>query len=177
MYGAIKAILNSQYIVKLLSIYGRCKMAQKEKQSILNEEKEFNNSILYGITEGKINKTLIDKLLRYRKAVHESKSLCLYDPKFDEKALIFVYCMERKYDDSKEDKYKFNDETCAKSMMKYRGNILGYSKAEKLYKDKLNKIPRNYVPDMVKLGVCIVINSVRVEDDTKMDMNKYKSYG
>ncbi len=97
-YGdAIKAMLNSKLMVKLLTLHHTSKVAQKQKQSILtsflsprDEDKQFNNSIMYGITDGKItdgkiNKHLMDKLIIYRKRFHESKSLYLYDSKIDGK--------------------------------------------------------------------------------------------
>ncbi len=47
--------------------------------------------------------------------------------------------MERKYNESKDKKYTFCEDTCKKSMKKYL-EVLGYNKVKELYKDEQNKI-------------------------------------
>eukprot|EP01084_Bolivina_argentea_P091392 164529_1 len=90
-YGdAINAMYNSQYMVNWFSVQFRCKTAQIAKQTILSSfvsssDKDFNNSLLYGLTEGKINNELVNKLVLFRKAVESGTSLKLYDAKFDKK--------------------------------------------------------------------------------------------
>eukprot|EP01084_Bolivina_argentea_P091391 164523_1 len=93
-----------------------------------------------------------------------------------DKALIFVYCMERKYNDTHDDKYTFADETCKQSRHAYVRKVLKYEKVKLLYEDTLNKVSTNYVPNVEKLQICVVVHSnrnVNVSTNDRIDTNNF----
>ena len=92
----IEAMNCVKWVIRSLTKKYKYKVAQKQKQSILssmiklgNDQNLENKSILYEITDGRINSDLIDKLKKFRWQFDNDEELYLYDRKFDNKYKTF----------------------------------------------------------------------------------------
>eukprot|EP01084_Bolivina_argentea_P159988 278639_1 len=92
-YGdSIIAAANSKPLLSSLTARFRYNLAQKEKQTIFSSfvstddsGNVTNSTFLYDLTNGKINKSLIETIGKLRLKYDNNKSIHLYDPKFDGK--------------------------------------------------------------------------------------------
>eukprot|EP01084_Bolivina_argentea_P261656 442280_1 len=92
-YGdCIHVANNTKPLVQSLTSRYRYTVAQKEKHTLLSafvsvddDGKVVNDQFLYDLTNGKINKTLIDKVGKFGLKYDNGDSVHLYDKKFDGK--------------------------------------------------------------------------------------------